>query len=82
MPEPIVQLIPVPLGRWSVNESPVAVAPPWFASVTPNPAGEPASTDPASALLLIVTYGLGLLHDGNLKFAIRVRQLNDDEPAG
>ena len=39
------------------------------------PAGLPASTWAASAVLSIVTTGPVALHDGNLKFPMRVRQL-------
>jgi len=58
-----------------VTDRPCAVLLPELASATVKPAGLPASTVAASAVLSIVSVGSVMLQDGNLNFPMRVRQL-------
>ncbi len=51
----IDQLTPVPPGRLSVKETPLAVLSPVLAIVTVNPIGSPALTLAASAVFVTVT---------------------------
>jgi hypothetical protein len=71
----IDQSTPVAAGRLSVTDRPCASKDVTLRRVTVKPAGLPASTWAASAVLSIVTTGPVALHDGYLKVPIRVRQL-------
>src|SRR5512132_897898 len=55
--ESIDQFTPVPPGSASEIETPVASPAPAFVRVTVNPMSEPALTEVASAVLVIVTSG-------------------------
>lgn len=72
----IDQLMPVPLGRRSETDRPVAPTLPTFESVTVKPTCEPYVTLEASAVFVMVTTGLPcVVQPGNLKLPMRVRQL-------
>jgi hypothetical protein len=76
LPASIDQSTPVAAGKMSVTDRPCASNGVKLWRATVKPAGLPSSTWAASAVLSIVTTGPVALHDGNLKFPMRVRQLN------